>query len=56
MNPITSKRTRKVETRPDGAVIYSHTHPEVWGKFITVWDANNWVTAETLEEAREVSL
>lgn len=53
-NPITSRNTKKVEVREDGAVIYSHTVPFVAGSFVTVWDRHNWVASDTIEEAREV--
>jgi hypothetical protein len=52
-NPITSSKTRWVETRPDGVRIYSHTARRVAGKFIAVAGEFDWAAFETVEEARK---
>lgn len=53
-NPITSPQTRKVEAY-SGATIYRHSNATAAGKFITVFDALNWATAETVTEARDIA-
>ena len=51
-NPITSTGTKLVETRPDGVRIYADLKGKTSGKFIVVRDWLNWVSVETLEQAR----
>jgi hypothetical protein len=51
-NPITSTKTRFLETRSDGAGIYEHRHPGIHGHFLIVKDRQNWASTMTLEEAR----
>lgn len=51
-NPITSTKTRVIETRPNGVRIYEHRVRGVFGKFIAVKGQNDWDATETLAEAR----
>lgn len=52
-NPVTSPLAKKVETREDGLVIYSHRSKFVAGAFLLAKDGDNWVAFETLAEARD---
>lgn len=52
-NPVTSSKTRFLETRPDGTLIYTHSAWWIHGNFIaTNPDGKSWTAYETLELAQ----